>query len=388
MGLIDLKNKLICDNSVSDSNFSFKKSFNALLDRADKAFQTQWAKVPSVATITGSISKAANDAKEEATKTATAFIKNADDTLKGNLKAAEDEYNKATGKLSELSDATGALFSSCDAAQINNPQAPVTNPVADVLASPSSNNSEINNVSKDSKLKKQIEDAKSQNLQKISTVITAANNDLSNKGIAETREIVKTLGKPNPILTGYIEQLKYFSPISENVGETLLGYTIDKPSLQLADWGTNIPKPIRMSSEHKVRKDIKTVINDSYASLNKKFVSNISNEFYQERNSVIFNKAHSYHIAGDSLFAVDHISMEKSTLIGGLAKIFKSIIGEQVVLINYLSPIDPQYKITPEYYVVNNENKKTIVDKRNNVVRQPFEKVNNDSITPSDLAEV
>lgn len=374
MNILDLKNKIFCNKKTTDFNFSFKESFNALIEGAKTRIRELWNKVPSFSTITAQIKKTVGDLKDEVVDQAKDVFQNINDQIDNAIESAKD-----------IKEFTGDLLS-CPQAKENIPDIPTINPTADTFATPSTNNDEINNLSSDIKTKKALEDAKSQKLSTTATAIIAANNELSEKGIVEIRETVKVLSKPHPILNNIIEQLKYFQPISQTVGEAFFGYTIDKPSLQLADWSSSA-KAIRVSSKSKVRSDIAYEIDNSYTGLNKQFVSNISNEFITERRSIPFNTAHNYHIAGDSLFAVDHISSDRSTLRGGLLQILTNIIAEQITLINYLNPIKPAYVVAPDYYTTNAENHMVVVDKRNNIVRKPFIQVDNTALMPKDLPE-
>ena len=387
MGLIDLKNKLFCDKKVSDSNASFTGIIKSIFNAAEEKLGNLWKKVPTFSDITAKLNVISDNIKKDAKEAKEAFIKNANEVLDSNIEAAKEEFNAIDKALKTVKTTLGEIFT-CPLAENNDPQSPKVNPISEVLSSPSTNDTTLINISSDTKIKKNLEDAKTQSLSKTAEAITKANNELTNKGVLEIRETVKTLSNPHPILNNYVKQLKYFQPISENVGESFFGYTPDKPSLQLADWNSSIPKAIRTSSNAKIRKDVASEVSKAYTNLNARFVSNISNEFYFERRATTFSSAHSFHIAGDSLFPVDHIVSKDSILMGGLAIILTNTIGDQITQINYLVPIDPNYSIEKDYYTTEVENKTIVIDKRNNIIRKPFETVNNDALKPKDLAEV
>lgn len=385
MSLISLKNKLFCNKKVTESNFSFKETLNNLRIAAVARLGALWGKVPSLNDITNKITSIATGIKDQAVQQATDFAENLTDSVQREIDSATDLYDAVAGKLTDIKTQAGLLLSCPDAIE-NDPENPTTNPTADTLATPSSNNDETNSISDDIKTKKELEKAKSQNLAKTSTVIVDANKKLADKGIGEIRETVKVLSKPHPILNKTIEQLSYFQPISQSVGENFFGYTVDKPSLQLADWALDA-KVIRVSSKNKVRSDVITEIDGAYTGLNQAFATNISNEFKEERRSIMFNQAHGYHIAGDSLFVADHILNQDSALMGGLLEILDNVIGDQIALIDYLNPIKPKYTIESDYYTVESEKKPIVIDKRNNIVRKPFTLVDNSALSPKDLPE-
>jgi hypothetical protein len=376
MSLLDLKNKLFCNKTVGFSNFSAKATFDALTK------QFNLPNIPSFASVKAQIAKLADDQIADIKKTVT----NAKDSLVAEFNKLEGEYNTAKDILKDVKGKIGELFSTCEVAENNDTKNPKINPVADTLSTPSTNDDELATISTDTKIKKDTENSKSQGINETTDNITKVNKELSTMGILEARTYVKQYSNPHPVLNNYVSQLSYFRPISPVVGESFFGYIVDKPSLQISEWKENIATCLRKSTKEKMRSEIASEIQTNYTNLNKQFTSNISNEFFEERKSVPLNTAHPYHLAGDSLFAYDHMASDTS-LMKALNVLLTTVLGDQIVLVNYLLPIKEQLKNENDIYKANIESNTVIINKRNDIVRKPFTSVNNNVLKPKALTE-
>jgi hypothetical protein len=256
---------------------------------------------------------------------------------------------------------------------------PSVNVVSSILATPSSNNKDINVIG-EMKYKKSYEDSKSTSLEKSATVIEALNKELPSKGVSETREYVRYFRDRHPMIDESLQYLSMFQPYSEHVGSSFLGYTPDKPSLQLEDWSSSIPTSIRSNIRRKVSKDLRVSIETTYTDLNKRFAGNLSNEFYFERREP-HNTANAFHLTGDIMWINNHINMN-SFLIPLVKSTVRSSLLDQLILINYLVPVEENIKISNTIFEVNVEKNKTIIDQKGNNLRQPTNMVNNTVLQP------
>lgn len=365
MANINLIQKIKCLSLVSLSNLTLTIDFSSLLNSAIGLAEGFAATI--VASIKGAVTSTIASATAELA------------AIEAEIFAA---YDTVTELVKDVQSLTGIFTASCSDAAINNPKFPTINVIANITSLPNHNTIKS---SEDSIIKGEMLVAKNQSITKVATVIGNIDQKLPEKSIQEKREYVRLYKDLHPVLDSYVNKLNYFQPISEEVGAAFIAYTLDKPSLQLKDWSTTTPQAIRKNIVPKIRTEINSEIETAYDVLNEKFASNISDEFYLER-SVPFNTAHSYHIAGDSLFYVDHIA--SATLMTDVMKNFAGEFGDQASLVNYITPITEARKIENDSYQVEQEETTVNIDKRGNIVRKPFTVVDNDSLNPTEQEDV
>lgn len=371
MSNLNFIQKIKCLRKVSDSNTSLKERVGSI-----------------ITSLRGKIGTYATTIKQSAINFKDNIIESAEEAFTSLKLQAENAFDSAKSLIKQIQGLSGTFDTTCpDVANNTNPLNPTVNPTAEIASLPLSNDNDINNSSTDIKNIKNLNDAKTKSIVDIAQVIGKINKDMSQQGILEMRENYRQYKDAHPLLNNYINKLSNFQPISPYVGETFIAYTLDKPSLQLQDWtNTNGPTCIRNSLKSRIRSDIYSEIEKSYTALNTKFSSNISNEFFAER-SVAANTTHTYHIAGDSLWFVDHVN-KNSILINTLKNILIDTIKDQQFLIDYLYPTKENITIENDTYDIVVENNTIRSDKRMNIVKNLFTTVNNNALTPVKPEEV
>lgn len=172
---------------------------------------------------------------------------------------------------------------------------------------------------------------------KIEALIGTIHRQFKDYETAVIKNWLKILRKIHPEVDENIKDLLYFKPISDEIGSRTLGYYPDTQSLDLEDWGTDKPKPIRYNIEYKINKNDLDNINNSYKLLNQAMVRNLSTEFTEERKANYnHNEAHDYHIAGDSTYSE---RMKETSLINLIEQKIKELLEDSYRLITYLNVI-------------------------------------------------
>lgn len=205
-------------------------------------------------------------------------------------------------------------------------------------------------------------------------IIKIINNKLNQENASVVREWVHLIQNIHPIVNDKIKELRYFKPISNEVGSTYLMHTSDTQTLALEDWETELPRVFRRSLEYK-GDDSFSKINRAYFGLNQAMVRNISTEFYynerktakMDQGNNFLNKkllSNDYHIAGDYTFYENHAGILQVELMTALIK----YVGGAGKLINWLNPINNYEKSICSDIKLTVEGGDVLVDLRGNKV--------------------
>jgi len=176
-------------------------------------------------------------------------------------------------------------------------------------------------------------------LNKINSVVETIHREFETKTTATVKSWIKLIKHIHPQVDKNLEDLLYFKPISNDIASRTLGYYVDTQSLDLADWKTKLPTPVRLNLQHKLDPNDLNNINSSYHELNKVMCLNLSTEFTEERATrpnITGLNAHDYHIAGDSSYS-SHIR-NPIVILGVIGNLLSIFLGS-IRLINYLVPI-------------------------------------------------
>lgn len=358
MSNLNLIQKFRCLNKKSDSNFSLKDSLTKIKDAIFESLSTLAKDVGSSIGDQLKQIKSPSEIYDETVEKAKIAYSNTKETLDGYKKQLSDMFD------------TNCPPDDTPANQ------PTTNVTLELVSLPKTQET----LSPITKNIQNLDKASTTSLKNVNNAIININKDLSKQGILETRETVRLLSNKHPLLDESVKKLSYFQPISESICENYLGYNPDKPSVSLSDWETGVCKTIRKSIFYKLGQDHATNVEKHYTELNRRLASNISNEFFQERKLPLLNFAHAYHLAGDIQWVMDH--MKKDNLPIKISDILNIQLGDQIGMINYLTPMMPKTIISDNIYQEQVEDVVVNIDKRKNIVRNPFEKVNNDCLKP------
>jgi hypothetical protein len=248
-------------------------------------------------------------------------------------------------------------------------------------AIPPSNDDTINSSNKELQLTKKLQDSKTIDLNTISDTISIINEEIPQKAIIDQRASVRLNAHIHPQIDESLQNLDSFKPTSEYTAAAYLGYTPDKQSLKLQEWGT-LEKYIRKNIKRKLNSSVLNELEKSYVTLNKNMKSNVSTEVFKERKSstseLLF--APGYHIEGDSNFYDYHIrgAILPSNLVTNLKNNLNHVINQ----IDYLAPVNPNITIDNETYNVDIEKTKVNINMRNETNTITHSSTNNTILTP------
>lgn len=198
------------------------------------------------------------------------------------------------------------------------------------------------------------------------------------------REWIKKLKSQHPKIDEALADLTYFQAVSEEIGSRILSKDFDTQDLELEYWGTDAVS-IRSITKQKMDSDLSSDIESSYLDLNTKMVSNISNEFFEERKVIEdaltaqgrASVAHDFHLAGD-LTWVDFVNNIKSTI----QTTITDYLGDLARLINYLYPINISVTYTNDSIELSVEEINTNINYKGDKVTEPATTIDISVITP------
>jgi len=216
------------------------------------------------------------------------------------------------------------------------------------------------------------------------TVCQSINDSLSTATTSVVREWIKKLKSQHPKIDNALEDLDYFQPISEEIGSRILSKDLDTPDLELEYWGTDATS-LRSITKQKMNSDLSDDIEGYYLDLNTKMVSNISNEFFEERKVIEEAMtaqgrsavAHDFHLAGDLTWP-NYIDTTKSTIEITLL----SYLGDAVRLINYLYPINISVIYSNDSIELSIEGVDISINYKGDKVTEPATAIDTSVITP------
>jgi len=216
-------------------------------------------------------------------------------------------------------------------------------------------------------------------IEKMVTLLTQIEGTLQSKNIPTLRAWVRKIKNTHPNIDVQIQNLVHYQPTSEDIGSRVLGYSQDTQSLDLEDWRTDQPKPLRLNLSPKIDLNVLQNINSSYQALNNRFVQNISNEFFDERNRRPFkNYAHDYHLAGDISWWEDHIFPLQPEVYSQI----QILLQDGIRLINYINPINTSVIIGKDNITIMAENSNVTVNLKGNVIKPLIKAIDEKVITP------
>jgi len=158
----------------------------------------------------------------------------------------------------------------------------------------------------------------------------------------------------HPLVDKETSTLKYFSPMSEEIGSTHYIHTIDTQSLALGCWGTYAPQCLRRALQYKIDTDMNNMLVDTYYKLNTNMSKNLSREFYEgdidHGRSKLSGKTlynNDFHLAGDYNFTIiiNRIKTDLLTIINNDLKETNKLITWLEGINTYTGEI-PNNKIT------------------------------------------
>lgn len=352
--------KIDCLSESSKESKSSSGFFSGLYTKISTSITSSFSTLPTFQSIKQGV---ANTLKSLKNTFYDATVTNAE-KLTGK---AKDDYIKAKKLLQNTTNT-----SSCTKTKENN------NIVAEISASPSTNDTTLSNKSQEYSEKRLIEDSKSQDLTQQLTVVESIQKDITKSGIPEIREKTRQLQGIHPIIDNSIKNLPIFQPASEYIGSWIIGYTLDKPSLQLKNWNDGTPKPIRKNIAAKLNNDTVLEIEKVYTITNKKLYDNLPKEYYTGSSHGL-GVTHAFHIAGDFSYYTNHIN----NIVGDLAATkTANSIGDLIYLLNYINTVNEEISVENIPNTIISEDYEVVVDNRQNIIRQPIETIDNIGLIP------
>lgn len=229
-------------------------------------------------------------------------------------------------------------------------------------------------------------------LAEIQKTITSIHGDFPTKGTPELRSWIRLLRFLHPLIDQFLTNLEYFQPVSDDMGCLTITYLPDTPTLDLEDWGANwlqqptkaAPYALRQITHYKLNSRSANLIDNSYADLNAKMASNISQEYEAgTEKRAPRNIAHSYNLQGDVSWWQDH-------LVGGVkwkdrAVIYlRSYLLDLIRLINHQFTVNTSIKVTNDVYTIIVEGHTIQIDKKGNKVNSIPTAINNTVLKAQD----
>lgn len=235
-------------------------------------------------------------------------------------------------------------------------------------------------------------------ISKMVDTVSAVNKQLPNETVSTTKEWVQYFKNNHPKVTQRTKQLDYFKQFSEDIASRTLGFTPDIYDLELEDWPTYIPRPIRNNVKYKLNANTKGIVEDAYKDLNKRALINTSTEFTEVERGGVIKKlgetlaiqgrltdpknrktyAHDFHLAGDIYYLSDTLPRVIPLISAALGTKFK----DTVRLINYLYPVNNSERADIGVIEVDIEKKPVAVNYKGDKQIGPARAINNDPITP------
>jgi hypothetical protein len=218
----------------------------------------------------------------------------------------------------------------------------------------------------------------------IISVCQTIHDSLESASTPVVREWVKKLKSQHPKIDEALTDLSYFQPVSEEIGSRILSKDFDTQDLELEYWGTNAVS-IRSITKQKMDSNISAGIESSYQALNTKMVSNLSNEFFEERKVIEealtsqgrSSVAHDFHLAGDITW-VDFVTNIRSSI----ETTILDFLQDSARLINYLYPINISVTYNNDSIELSVESVNTNINYKGDKVIEPATSIDTSVITP------